>query len=68
VEGVRMILNERGVMGLYQGLTATILKQSSNQGLRFMFYNTYKDIITEDGKNKITPLKALAGGMMAGIN
>lgn len=31
-----------------------------------MFYNKYKDIITEDGKIKMTPLKALAGGMMAG--
>ena len=31
-----------------------------------MFFNKYKDIITEDGKNPITPLKALLGGMMAG--
>ena len=52
--------------GLYQGLAATILKQSSNQGLRFMFFNKYKDIITEDGKAPMTPLKALVGGMMAG--
>eukprot|EP00596_Hydrurales_sp_CCMP1899_P007477 CAMPEP_0119040736 /NCGR_PEP_ID=MMETSP1177-20130426/10733_1 /TAXON_ID=2985 /ORGANISM="Ochromonas sp, Strain CCMP1899" /LENGTH=183 /DNA_ID=CAMNT_0007006051 /DNA_START=406 /DNA_END=957 /DNA_ORIENTATION=- len=66
VEGVGIILKESGPMGLYQGLFATILKQSSNQGLRFMFYNKYKDIITEDGKNPITPVKALVGGMMAG--
>ena len=61
-----MILKESGVRGLYQGLSATILKQSSNQGLRFMFFNKYKDIITEDGKHKMTPLYALLGGMMAG--
>jgi solute carrier family 25 citrate transporter 1 len=63
---VSIILKESGPMGLYQGLFATILKQSSNQGLRFMFYNKYKDIITEDGKTPITPVKALIGGMMAG--
>lgn len=50
MEGVTLILKESGVRGLYQGLFATILKQSSNQGLRFMFYNKYKDLITEDGK------------------
>jgi solute carrier family 25 (mitochondrial citrate transporter), member 1 len=31
-----------------------------------MFFNKYKDIITEDGKNPLTPLTALLGGMMAG--
>lgn len=31
-----------------------------------MFFNKYKDIITEDGKVPMTPLKALLGGMMAG--
>ena len=61
-----MIIKESGVRGLYQGLFATILKQSSNQGLRFMFFNKYKDIITEDGKNPMTPIKALVGGMIAG--
>jgi Mitochondrial carrier protein len=63
---VSAILKESGVRGLYQGLAATILKQSSNQGLRFMFFNKYKDIITEDGKVPMTPLKSLVGGMMAG--
>jgi len=43
VSGVRAIVKESGVAGLYQGLFATVLKQSSNQGLRFMFFNTYKD-------------------------
>jgi len=66
VEGVGLILKESGVAGLYQGLAATILKQGSNQGLRFMFFNKYKDIITDEGKKPLTPLLALAGGMGAG--
>lgn len=36
VAGVRSIIAESGLAGLYQGVFATILKQSSNQGLRFM--------------------------------
>jgi len=40
--GIRHILAESGPMGLYKGVFATILKQSSNQGLRFMAFNKYK--------------------------
>lgn len=54
VSGVRAIVSESGVMGLYQGLFATILKQSSNQGLRFMFFNKYKDYVTNNGEKKLT--------------
>jgi len=49
-----------------QGVSATILKQGSNQGLRFMFFNKYKDILTDNGKTKLSPLFALFGGMAAG--
>ena len=66
VAGVRAILAESGIRGLYQGLTATVLKQASNQGLRFMFFNKYKDIVTADGKSPLSPVGALLGGMGAG--
>lgn len=66
VDGVRSILKESGPGGLYQGLFATILKQGSNQGLRFMFFNKYKDIYTDNGKKPLSPVGALLGGMAAG--
>jgi solute carrier family 25 (mitochondrial citrate transporter), member 1 len=74
VEGVKMIIKESGFGGLYQGLTATIAKQSSNQGLRFMWFNKYKDImeenqvqyITKPDRTGLTPVGALLGGMSAG--
>lgn len=66
IPGIKSILNESGIRGLYQGLSATILKQSSNQGLRFMFFNKYKDIITNNGETKLTPISSLIGGMLAG--
>ena len=41
---------------------ATVLKQSSNQGLRFMFFNKYKDLLTgTDGGGKLSPLLSLIG-------
>mmetsp|Transcript_3075 Transcript_3075/g.3533 ORF Transcript_3075/g.3533 Transcript_3075/m.3533 type:complete len:123 (-) Transcript_3075:86-454(-) len=42
------------------------MKQGSNQGLRFMWFNEYKRIITKDGQEPITPIKSLFGGMSAG--
>lgn len=89
IPGVRSILKESGVAGLYQvtlltkiqlliafelifemnhgkGVAATVLKQGSNQGLRFMFFNKYKDIMTDNGKKSLPPIFALFGGMAAG--
>lgn len=67
VTGVRAILAESGVAGLYQGLFATILKQSTNQGFRFMAFNKYKDVMLEkQQKAKLTPVESLFGGMGAG--
>ena len=42
------------------------MKQGSNQGLRFMWFNEYKRIVTNDGEKALTPLMGLFGGMSAG--
>lgn len=55
-----------GLGGIYQGAAATALKQGSNQGLRFMFFNEYKRVITNDGEKPLTPLLSFLGGMGAG--
>ena len=44
-QGVKMILRDSGPAGLYQGLAATILKQSTNQGFRFMAFNKYEEFM-----------------------
>jgi hypothetical protein len=38
---------------------ATVLKQASNQGLRFMFFNKYKDIMTNNGEKELGTIGAL---------
>jgi len=66
LEGMKKILAEEGLKGVYQGAAATAMKQGSNQGLRFMWFNEYKSWITNNGEEKMTPLKSLLGGMSAG--
>ena len=36
--GVYKIIAEQGVAGVYKGYSATLMKQSSNQGIRFLVY------------------------------
>jgi len=38
--GVRCIVRDQGIRGTYQGLTATIMKQGSNQAIRFAVMTT----------------------------
>lgn len=41
--GVRCIVAEQGLRGVYQGVSATIMKQGSNQAIRFYVMETLKD-------------------------
>ncbi|CAF1439558.1 unnamed protein product [Adineta steineri] len=41
--GVREIIRTEGIRGTYQGLTATMLKQGSNQAIRFFVMETLKE-------------------------
>ena len=66
VSGLKHIIQTEGVSGVYKGAAATAMKQGSNQGLRFMWFNEYKRIVTNDGEKALTPLMGLAGGMSAG--
>jgi len=66
VKGFKHIIATEGIGGIYQGAFATALKQGSNQGLRFMWFNEYKRIVTNDGEKATTPLIGLLGGMSAG--
>ena len=66
IPGIKTILANEGIKGVYQGVGATALKQGSNQGLRFMWFNEYKEFVTNKGEKKMTPLLSLLGGMTAG--
>ena len=67
LEGLQEIILMEGIGGIYTGGLATVIKQSSNHGLRFMWYSEYKRMVTHDGLYALTPLMAFFGGMTAGM-
>ena len=67
LQGLHKIIHMEGIPGIYQGVLATVLKQSSNHGLRFVWYYEYKRIVTHDGLYALSPAQAFMGGMTAGI-
>ncbi|ETV70862.1 hypothetical protein H257_13640 [Aphanomyces astaci] len=77
LHGIKRILETDGIRGLYQGLTATIMKQATNTGLRFMWFSEYKarvpDLLARNGVNYDTlspgelAIVSFVGGMTAGI-
>ncbi|KAF7994714.1 hypothetical protein HCN44_004186 [Aphidius gifuensis] len=53
--GVSLIVKENGFKGIYQGLMPTIMKQGSNQAIRFFVMETMKDYYRGDDNNKVVP-------------
>ncbi|XP_072289696.1 tricarboxylate transport protein B, mitochondrial [Eucyclogobius newberryi] len=65
--GIRQIVQEQGLRGTYQGLTATVLKQGTNQAIRFSVMTSLKNWYKGDDPNKsINPLVTGTFGAIAG--
>ncbi|XP_036597458.1 tricarboxylate transport protein, mitochondrial [Trichosurus vulpecula] len=65
--GVREIVREQGLKGTYQGLTATVLKQGSNQAIRFFVMTSLRNWYRGDDPNKpMNPVVTGAFGAIAG--
>uniref|UniRef100_A0A8C5LTU2 Tricarboxylate transport protein n=1 Tax=Leptobrachium leishanense TaxID=445787 RepID=A0A8C5LTU2_9ANUR len=52
IHGVREIIREQGLQGTYQGLTATVLKQGSNQAIRFFVMTALRNWYLGDDPHK----------------
>ncbi|XP_055640490.1 putative tricarboxylate transport protein, mitochondrial [Toxorhynchites rutilus septentrionalis] len=65
--GVGMIVRQEGVSGVYKGLTATIMKQGSNQAIRFYVMESLKELYKGNDQSKPVP-KLIVGafGAVAG--
>ncbi|XP_057184713.1 tricarboxylate transport protein B, mitochondrial-like isoform X2 [Triplophysa rosa] len=65
--GVREIIRTQGIRGTYQGLTATVLKQGSNQAIRFFVMTSLRNWYKGDNPNKtINPILTGVFGALAG--
>ncbi|CAH0548553.1 unnamed protein product [Brassicogethes aeneus] len=67
LHGVGIIVKEQGIGGVYKGLTATIIKQGSNQAIRFFVMESLKEAYMDGDRTKKIP-KPLIGlfGALAG--
>ncbi|XP_059147219.1 putative tricarboxylate transport protein, mitochondrial [Physella acuta] len=63
--GVRCIVREQGLRGCYQGVTATMIKQGTNQAIRFFVMETLKDWYRGDDKQMKVP--TLVTGLFGAI-
>ncbi|KAM8704950.1 hypothetical protein ACLKA7_009413 [Drosophila subpalustris] len=54
--GVRCILRREGIRGIYRGLSATVLKQGTNQAIRFFLMVTQKDLYAGTDSAVIVPM------------
>lgn len=65
--GVKTIVATEGISGVYKGLAPTIMKQGSNQAIRFFVMENMKDMYKGDDPKKEVP-KLLVGvfGAVAG--
>ncbi|KAJ8005737.1 hypothetical protein DPEC_G00121010 [Dallia pectoralis] len=65
--GVGEIIRTEGIRGTYQGLTATVLKQGSNQAIRFYVMTSLRNWYKGDNPSKsINPLVTGTFGAIAG--
>jgi solute carrier family 25 citrate transporter 1 len=68
VHGVRTIIAEEGIRGVYQGLLPTMLKQGGNQACRFFVFNQLKGVTTKStGRKDLNAMESMLIGGVAGI-
>jgi len=51
IHGISAIISEKGFAGIYKGLVPTILRQGSNQGIRFLVYEDSRKAIESNFKS-----------------
>ncbi|OLL22174.1 putative mitochondrial carrier [Neolecta irregularis DAH-3] len=69
VHGTRMIVAERGIRGIYQGLTPTMMRQAANSAIRFWSYSSIKhgaEAHLNPGE-KLGTISTFGIGAMAGL-
>ncbi|ESN96467.1 hypothetical protein HELRODRAFT_67929, partial [Helobdella robusta] len=64
--GVREIIKQNGLRGCYQGLTATMMKQGTNQAIRFFVVESLKELYRGDAHSS-TPVSKLWTGLFGAI-
>ncbi len=67
VHGVRTIVGEEGIASIYKGVVPTMMKQGTNQMVRFAIYGRIKEYITGGNTHMIPLWQSLLSGSLAGF-
>jgi len=63
--GIGSIVRTEGLGGIYKGLSATVLKQGTNQAIRFFVFHEYK-AWTQTNHSVSSTVHSVIGGVLAG--
>lgn len=67
-KGICALIKDEGVAAVYKGLLPTVIRNSSNQSIRFTVFGEYKRWVVGDRpQHELRPWEALTGGMLSGI-
>jgi len=66
VHGVTSIAKQQGLMGCYKGLLPTIIKQGSNQAIRFSVFMGLKNWMLDDPNGHFSIPQSVFAGVLAG--
>jgi solute carrier family 25 citrate transporter 1 len=70
VQALRQTIAQRGVAGLYAGVTAVVIGNAAKAGVRFTTYDQFKALLRDDEGKLSAPRSMLAGlgaGMMEAV-
>lgn len=67
VQGIKFILKNDGVSGLYLGLLSTSLKQGGSNGVRFLFMSEWTRQLKGSPDAVLRPAESFMGGVFAGL-
>lgn len=62
IHGIMEITKAQGLGGIYRGVVPTILRQGSNQGIRFLVYDDVSKILKKEGLSEV-PANFLSGAV-----
>ena len=64
LRGIRTIMYEEGVMGLYKGLSSSLLREATYSTVRMGLYEPFKNLLrTQSDKQDSLFKKIIAGGL-----
>ncbi|KAJ1943236.1 Mitochondrial dicarboxylate transporter [Linderina macrospora] len=67
LHALRTVLTDRGLLGLYNGLSAALLRQGTYTMTRFAVYDLAKEQLSSNGKKSLGPWQVVVATVLSGV-